>query len=284
MERHDPVWTSSCARDRQPGSVGAKCGFACYLLLAVGIWVAYLWLVYSRPLARSPPSPPAAAGVLTEGPAPPNQPLPLIEVTDSTNNRQEDPVPQVTVVASAIRSTSVTTWEPLTFSPDPYTVRKRLVLDIQHALGRARCYRGEMTGLWSPNTKRALSAFISAANARLPIEQPDDILLHLVQGHDSVVCGERRSGDSHLAGSTESNSRRAAPSGLMGIGGPKPEMVDPFVKRPASTIPSSQPAVGNSLKQTRRKRNVYVERIRPLRVPFGERSVQELMMRPFGTF
>lgn len=115
MERHDPVWTSSCARDRQPGSVGTMCGFAFYLLLAVGIWVAYLWLIYSRPLATSPPSTAAVVGVLTEGPAPPSHPPRLAEVTDSSISRRDDPVPQVTVVASAMRSYSPPASEPLPF-------------------------------------------------------------------------------------------------------------------------------------------------------------------------
>lgn len=278
MERHDPVWTSSCARDRQPGSVGAKCGFACYLLLAVGIWVAYLWLIYSRPLATSPPSSPAVVGVFTEGPAPPSQPPRLIEVNYDSNNRQDDPAPQVTVVASAMRSYSPPASEPLPFGPTGYTARKTLILDIQRELTRARCYRGAMTGRWGVDTKRAMSAFLLAANARLPINQPDDVLLRLVQSHDHASCGERRPTEVQLVAPIESKSGPDRPPGLMGIGGPKPET------SAANAHPSDEPEIGRARKQTVRKIGGEIEGNRTPRFLLGQRSVRELLSHPLGTY
>ncbi len=45
------------------------------------------------------------------------------------------------------------------------------------------------TGTWTPSSKKAMSAFMERVNAALPIEEPDYILLTLVQGHAATACG-----------------------------------------------------------------------------------------------
>lgn len=224
------------------------------------------------------PLPPAVVGSFHKSPEAPNDQLPSLDVTQHTDNRQDAPLPLVTVVATAMRSNRAIASGPLLSSFGGYTARKELVLDIQRALAQYGCYRGEMTGLWSPETKGALRAFLSAANARLPIEQPDDILLHLVRGHDHVVCGETRSVEMQVAAPRDTNSRRAVPLGLLGIGGPIPE------KPAASGLPSDESAIGRVRKQTARKIGRENEGGRTLRSPSGQRSVRELLMHPLGTY
>jgi hypothetical protein len=60
---------------------------------------------------------------------------------------------------------------------------------LQEELKRAGCYAGEVNGAWTTSTRRAMQAFMERVNAVLPIDQPDGILLALVQGHPGKVCG-----------------------------------------------------------------------------------------------
>src|SRR4029079_17632647 len=60
---------------------------------------------------------------------------------------------------------------------------------LQEELKRVGCYSGELNGVWTTSTRRAMQAFMERVNAVLPIDQPDGILLALVQGHPGKVCG-----------------------------------------------------------------------------------------------
>ncbi len=60
---------------------------------------------------------------------------------------------------------------------------------LQKELRRVGCYSGELNGEWTMSTRRAMKDFIERVNATLPIDQPDGILLALVQGHPGKVCG-----------------------------------------------------------------------------------------------
>jgi len=65
----------------------------------------------------------------------------------------------------------------------------RLAESIQKELKRVGCYAGHVDGDWGPETRRAMRAFNDRVNATLPIEQPDYILLTLLQGHSAKACG-----------------------------------------------------------------------------------------------
>lgn len=278
MSRQHPTRVYACPPPRQPGGTAAKWRLASYLVLAAGIWIAYFWLVFSRPVVMTSPLPPAVDGSFLKSPGAANDQLLSIDVARGANNRQDAPLPRVTVVAPAMRLNSAIPSEYSDFDTAGYTARKQLVLDIQRALGQYGCYRGEMTGLWSAETKRALRAFLAAANARLPIEQPDDILLHLVKGHDHVVCGEKRSIETRVDAPFDTNPRRTVPPGLMGIGGPKP------ATSAANAHPSDEPAIGRARKQTVRKVADEAEGSGTPRSPLGQRSVRELLTHPLGTY
>src|SRR6516165_130811 len=60
--------------------------------------------------------------------------------------------------------------------------------EIQKELKRVGCYASELNGEWTTSTRHAMSAFAERVNARLPTEQPDSILLALVQGYPTKVC------------------------------------------------------------------------------------------------
>ncbi|CAA2140642.1 putative peptidoglycan binding domain-containing protein [Hyphomicrobium sp. ghe19] len=89
-----------------------------------------------------------------------------------------------TVVTSARTvSTPLKSAEP----GDPET-RAELASDLQRELKRVGCYEGEITGAWNGSTRRALAAFMDRANATLPTDNPDYVLLALVQSHHGDVC------------------------------------------------------------------------------------------------
>lgn len=72
-------------------------------------------------------------------------------------------------------------------SQDPAT-RTQLARDLQTELRRVGCYQGAITGSWTQSTRRAMAAFLDRANAVLPYDQPDYVLLALVQSYRDVMC------------------------------------------------------------------------------------------------
>lgn len=68
--------------------------------------------------------------------------------------------------------------------------REDLVRDLQRGLRRVGCYWGEIDGSWGTGSKRAMGTFMDRVNASLPIEQPDFILLTLLQSQTGLVCGK----------------------------------------------------------------------------------------------
>lgn len=67
--------------------------------------------------------------------------------------------------------------------------RAALASDLQRELQRVGCYGGEINGGWTTSTRHAMQTFMDRVNASLPIDEPDFILLTLVQGHKGQVCG-----------------------------------------------------------------------------------------------
>ena len=94
--------------------------------------------------------------------------------------------------------------------PGDDATRMQLTRDLQRELQRVGCYGGEITGSWTPSTKRAMSAFMDRVNATLPIEEPDYILLTLVQGQTSTACGA-----SCPSGQGLSNEGRCVPQAVI---------------------------------------------------------------------
>ena len=74
--------------------------------------------------------------------------------------------------------------------PTDDDARRELTRDLQTELKRVGCFDGDINGTWSPASKKAMSAFMDRVNATLPVEDPDYILLTLVQGHSAQACGK----------------------------------------------------------------------------------------------
>jgi hypothetical protein len=62
--------------------------------------------------------------------------------------------------------------------------------ELQKELKRVGCYEGELNGSWTPLTRQAMKAFTDRVNATLPTDEPDSILLTLVQAYQDKVCGK----------------------------------------------------------------------------------------------
>lgn len=87
--------------------------------------------------------------------------------------------------------TASTGQKPMTSSqPADEATRSRLTRDLQLSLQKLGCYAGEINGAWTPSTKRAMGDFLERVNASLPVNQPDYILLSMVQSHRGQICGE----------------------------------------------------------------------------------------------
>lgn len=68
--------------------------------------------------------------------------------------------------------------------------RSALARDIQSELARLGCYAGAIDGLWSPETQRAASLFVTEANARIPVSEPDFALFSLAKtATEQQACG-----------------------------------------------------------------------------------------------
>jgi peptidoglycan hydrolase-like protein with peptidoglycan-binding domain len=68
--------------------------------------------------------------------------------------------------------------------------RAALTRDLQRQLQRVGCYRGSISGVWSPSTRQAMKDFIDHVNATLPVSEPDPILLAMLQSHEEKACGQ----------------------------------------------------------------------------------------------
>lgn len=143
-----------------------------------------------------------------------------VDGTASNSVRVFSPnAPLVTALPGA-NGASTTTWSAVVTpeqtsnlksakAGDP-EARAHLASDLQRELKRVGCYGGEINGAWTQSTRRAMAAFMERVNATLPVNEPDYILLTLVQGHSTVVC----SADCPT-GQVYSNDGRCLPSAVV---------------------------------------------------------------------
>ena len=126
----------------------------------------------------------------------------------------------------------------------PPADRVSLARELQRELTRVGCYDGEISGVWSPSSRAAMKRFIDQVNAKLPISQPDDILLRLVQGHRQKACDAPCPADQPRAG-----DGRCVPGAIAADAGAarKPQPHDPRPSRPdpGETKPEQGPALAS---------------------------------------
>src|SRR5262245_2397583 len=88
--------------------------------------------------------------------------------------------------------------------------RDSLARELQKELKRVGCYEGELSGAWTPLTRQAAKLFTDRVNATLPTDEPDSILLTLVQAYQDKVCGK-----SCPAGQGLSDGGRCVPASIL---------------------------------------------------------------------
>jgi hypothetical protein len=120
-----------------------------------------------------------------------------------------------------------------------------LAREIQRELKRVGCYRGEINGLWTPSTRVAMEAFVDDANAVLPVDKPDQVLLSLLQGERGTACdsscppGQQQTPDGACSASVVAASSATAAGTATGSNDRKPGA--PVESAPAA-MPVAPPA------------------------------------------
>ena len=171
--------------------------------------------------AQSPTSGPLARGAILKGGAAP--------VPQHAAQAARFPSPVVTIVTRP-------TVEPRT-PPERFAIpkgRDAIARELQKELRRVGCYEGEISGIWSPSTRRAMSTFIERMNARLPIEEPDAVLFAMVKGQHGTVCGK-----ACPAGEAQSTDGRCVPAFLLAQAKSKPRpasVTTAGIEKPAAAI------------------------------------------------
>ena len=72
--------------------------------------------------------------------------------------------------------------------PDRFADQVSVVRAVQQQLKRAGCYSGRVNGVWSPSTRKAMAAFTTVVNARLPVNRADPVLLVLIESNPAALC------------------------------------------------------------------------------------------------
>jgi len=60
----------------------------------------------------------------------------------------------------------------------------------QQELYRLGCYNDAINGVWTSPSRSAAEKFLARVNARLPVEQPDEVLLALLRSTSGFVCSQ----------------------------------------------------------------------------------------------
>lgn len=74
-----------------------------------------------------------------------------------------------------------------------------LTKELQRQLRRVGCYNGEIDGVWTQSTRRAMQTFTNRVNATLPVERPDHVLLAILQSQSDRICNKPCSLGENLA-------------------------------------------------------------------------------------
>ncbi len=96
--------------------------------------------------------------------------------------------------------------------------RDDLVRLLEHELARVGCYGGAIGSTWGNEPQAAMRVFLARVNARLPVAQPNEILLRLVQGEKQRVCAEPCRSES----APTANARAACFAGVVAAAPPQP--------------------------------------------------------------
>lgn len=111
-------------------------------------------------------------------------------VVGTANGADERPANAWAATVQVLPGGEVSAPKPVSSRPRGEEAKVQLIRDLQTELKRVGCYEGDIDGSWGPGSKRAMSAFTDRVNATLPVDEPDFILLTLLQGHRVTACGK----------------------------------------------------------------------------------------------
>ena len=121
--------------------------------------------------------------------------------------------------------------------------RLPLAQQLQRELARVGCYEGDLNGVWTPTVRKTMKAFMDRVNATLPTDEPDYILLALVQGARDRVCGATcPPGEGLAEGRCMSNAILAVKKTPQLIGSSAPKSPAVADARPAAGLNAPGPA------------------------------------------
>jgi hypothetical protein len=66
--------------------------------------------------------------------------------------------------------------------------RRDRVRGLQKALAQADCYAGPINGVWTDASKNAMHNFLQTANAKLPVDSPDEALVAIMESNQGAAC------------------------------------------------------------------------------------------------
>lgn len=121
---------------------------------------------------------------------------------------------------------------------EPEMSRDDLVRSLQRELKRVGCYAGDVDGDWGSGSRRAMIAFTERVNASLPVDQPDFVLLTLIRGQSSSVCGK-----DCPAGQSAASNGRCVPNAVVAQSRRPAERRTAAVTSPTETVAVTPPPV-----------------------------------------
>lgn len=150
---------------------------------------------------------------------------------------------------------------------DPAT-RSALAADLQRELQRVGCYSGEINGGWTTSTRQAMGAFMERVNALLPTEEPDIILLTLVQNHRGLACGA-----ACPTGEVETSGGRCLPEAVLAHATQPPK---------ADTAPSEEEIRHAELQKLRASRHAFASSARSDRRQIAAATTSKTEVLPWS--
>ena len=183
--------------------------------------------------AAPQPDPQAAAAPTAVKSAEP-QPQPQPEAFTGKSGSSAGPPPAVRI-AEALPRVPVDQNKLAATAP---LDREGITREIQRQLKRVGCYGGAITGVWTPSVRQAMKAFTDRVNAALPVDQPDQILLAMLQSHQQVTCA------SCPPGQGAGGDGRCLPNALLGrakLHAPAPAAVSTTAPAASAPPPANAP-------------------------------------------
>jgi len=119
--------------------------------------------------------------------------------------------------------------------------RAALARALQRELKRVGCYSGEITGVWTTSSRMAMKTFNERVNASLPVDNPDPVLLSLVQGQRDRACSQ-----GCLPGQTAAEGGACVPAAVAAKAGRTPPEARLETDRTGDAPPAAATAVAGT--------------------------------------